>query len=155
MSWFTDLFSGGVAEVIDSVGNTIDKLVTSDEEREQLKLAMEKELNQFKMAQLAAIAKYDSEITSRHAADMKSDSWLSKNIRPLSLAFLTVSTVLLAYLTIFILDPKDVALINPWLDLLQVLLVTVYAFYFGSRGMEKINTIKRSGQGDNSPKPLG
>ena len=155
MSWFTDLFSGGVAEVIDSVGNTIDKLVTSDEERDQLKVAMEKELNQFKAAQLAAITKYDAEITSRHAADMKSDSWLSKNIRPLSLAFLTVSTVLLAYLTIFILEPADVKLIDPWLDLLQVLLVTVYAFYFGSRGMEKINTIKRTGQQGNNPTPMG
>jgi len=155
MSWFSDLFSGSVANVIDSVGNTIDKLVTSDEEREQLKLAMEKELNQFKLAQLTAISKYDSEITSRHAADMKSDSWLSKNIRPLSLAFLTVSTVLLAYLTIFILDKSKIELIMPWLDLLKILLVTVYAFYFGSRGMEKINSIKRPGQQDSNPKPMG
>lgn len=47
MSWFTDLFSSGVAEVVDSVGNTIDKLVTSDEERGALKVEITKEINRF------------------------------------------------------------------------------------------------------------
>ena len=142
MSWLSELFSSNVSNVVDSVGNAIDKLVTSDEERDKLKIKMEEEMNKLKVIQLDAIGKYDAEITSRHAADMKSDSWLSKNIRPLSLAFLTVSTVLLAYLTIFILEPADVKLVEPWLDLLKVLLVTVYAFYFGSRGFEKVNKIK-------------
>ena len=67
---------------------------------------------------------------------MKSDSWMSKNIRPLTLAFLTVATVVLAYLTIFLLDEKSVTMVEPWLDLLKVLLVTIYAFYFGSRGFD-------------------
>ena len=142
MSWFTDLFSGGVAKVVDSVGNAIDSLTTTDEEKLQLKLKMEEELNRFKETHLTAIANYDKEITQRHATDMASDSWLSKNIRPLALAFLTISTVLLAYLTIFILDETKVDLITPWLDLLKVLLVTTYAFYFGSRGFEKVQTIK-------------
>ena len=142
MSWLSELFSSNVSSVVDSFGNAIDKLVTSDEERGQLKIKLEEEMNKLKVIQLDAIGKYDSEITSRHAADMKSDSWLSKNIRPLSLAFLTVSTVLLAYLTIFILKPDEVSLVTPWLDLLKVLLVTVYAFYFGSRGFEKVNSIK-------------
>ncbi len=144
MSWLSDIFSSNVSNLVDSFGNTIDKLVTSDEERGQLKIAMEAELNKLKIVQLDAIQKYDTEISSRHVADMKSDSWLSKNVRPMSLIFLTVSTVLLAYLSIFILDEDKVALIQPWKDLLQVLLVTVYAFYFGSRGFEKVNKIKLS-----------
>ncbi|MCJ8321559.1 MAG: hypothetical protein MJK12_18130 [Colwellia sp.] len=142
MSWFSDLFSSGVSEVISSVGEAIDRLVTTDEERILLKVELEKEINKFKQAQLNAIANYDKEITLRHSIDMTSDSWLSKNIRPLALSFLTVSTVLLAYLTIFILDPTKVDLIKPWLDLLQILLVTTYAFYFGSRGVEKVSKIK-------------
>ena len=44
MSWFTDLFSSGVSEVVDSVGEAIDKLVTSDEEKGLLKIQLEKEL---------------------------------------------------------------------------------------------------------------
>lgn len=151
MSWFKDLFSGGIAEVVDSIGSAIDNLTTTDEEKKKLKIEMEKELNKFKESQLSALANYDKEITQRHANDMTSDSWLSKNIRPLALAFLTVSTVLLAYLTIFILKPEKVALINPWHDLLKVLLVTTYVFYFGSRGFEKIQTIKgKWGDGDGS-----
>lgn len=138
MNWFTTLFSGGVATAVDSLGNAIDKLVTSDEEREELKIVLEKEMNTLKVSQLAAIANYDKEITSRHNTDMKADSWLSKNIRPLTLAFLTFTTVLLAYLSIFILDASEVALIDPWIDLLKVLLVTIYAFYFGGRSFEKV-----------------
>ncbi len=142
MNWFANLFSSGAAKVVDSLGTAIDKLVTSDEERKKLKVALEKEMNGFKEAQLAAMADYDKEITQRHANDMKSDSWLSKNVRPLTLAFLTIATVILAYLTIFLLDEKSVAMVEPWLDLLKVLLVTIYAFYFGSRGFEKVQAIK-------------
>lgn len=150
MSWFTDLFSSGVSEVIDSAGNAIDKLVTSDEEKQLLKIELEKELNKFKAAQMQSVATFDKEISQRHANDMTSDSWLSKNIRPLALAFLTVSTVLLAYLTIFILEPNEVALIEPWLELLKILLVTIYAFYFGSRGFEKVQAIR-----EQTKKPVG
>ncbi len=142
MNWFANLFSSGAAKVVDSLGTAIDKLVTSDEERKKLKVALEKEMNGFKEAQLAAMADYDKEITQRHANDMKSDSWLSKNVRPLTLAFLTIATVVLAYLTIFLLDAESVKMVEPWLDLLKVLLVTIYAFYFGSRGFEKVQAIK-------------
>lgn len=143
MSWFTTLFTGGVSKVVDSLGSAIDKLVTSDEERLKLKAAIEKEMNSFREAQLSAIADYDKEITQRHTNDMKSDSWLSKNIRPLTLAFMTVTTMGLAYSTIFILDTTEVALVEPWIQLLTVLLVTIYAFYFGSRGLEKMQQIKK------------
>lgn len=154
MSWLTDIFSSNVSNLVDSVGNTVDKLVTSDEEREQLKIKMKEEINKLKSTQIAAFAKYDSEISKRHLADMQSDSWLAKNIRPLSLAFLTVSTVLLAYLTIFVLDKSDVELITPWKELLNNLLLTVYAFYFGSRGFEKINSIKTTAE-KNNPQAKG
>lgn len=145
LDWFTSLISKGTSDLIDSVGSAIDRNVTSDEERLKLETEMKSIVLSFQQKQMGFLAQYDTEITNRHAADMKSDSWLSKNVRPLVLGFLTLSTVILAYITIFILDPSKTVLIQPWIDLLTVLLTTVYAFYFGSRGIEKVTRIKNNG----------
>ena len=80
------------------------------------------------------------EISSRWRADMKSDSWLSKNTRPLALVFLTVSAVLMMAVDSFHLQ-FDVD--ESWVNLLKTLLVTVYVAYFGSRGAEKITKINK------------
>ena len=79
------------------------------------------------------------EVSSRWRSDMKSDSWLSKNTRPLTLIYLTIS------MTIFIvLDSTIVLEINDgWVSLMEALLITVYVAYFGSRGAEKITNLKR------------
>jgi hypothetical protein len=80
------------------------------------------------------------EISSRWRSDMKSDSWLSKNTRPLTLMYLTVSsTILMVIDAIFITVEVDEA----WVSLLKTLLVTVYVAYFGSRGAEKITKINK------------
>ena len=78
-------------------------------------------------------------ISKRWDSDMKSDSWLSKNTRPMTLIFLTVA------MTIFIVLDSTVLLnINEgWVSLLEALLITVYVAYFGSRGAEKITNIKK------------
>lgn len=144
MSWLTDLFSAGTAKLVDSVGDAIDKCSTTEEEKLRLRNQLETTINSFKEAQLQAMAQQELELSKRHAADMMSDSWLSKNIRPLALAFLTIATILLAYLTIFILDQPEVDLIKSWQGLLTVLLGTTYAFYFGSRGFEKVQSIRKS-----------
>ena len=79
------------------------------------------------------------EVSKRWESDMKSDSWLSKNTRPMSLIFLTLSMVLLILLDSFEWSFN----VSPgWVDLLQTLLVTVYVAYFGSRGAEKFQSIK-------------
>jgi hypothetical protein len=80
------------------------------------------------------------EISKRWASDMKSDSWLSKNTRPLTLIYLTVVTSL--YIT---LDALDIAfdIDESWVELLKTLLVTIYVAYFGSRGFEKYSSIKK------------
>ena len=78
------------------------------------------------------------EISKRWDSDMKSDSWLSKNTRPMSLIFLTVSMVILILLDSFEIE-FNVA--EGWVSLLQTLLVTVYVAYFGSRGAEKFKSI--------------
>ena len=78
------------------------------------------------------------EISKRWDSDMKSDSWLSKNTRPLALLFLTVSMVFL-----IVLDSLniDFGVSEEWIDLLKSLLITVYVAYFGSRGVEKFKAI--------------
>ena len=128
MSILTQIFSSGAAELVKGVGGVIDNLHTSKEEK--LEAAQKvKEL----------IASYEIEmekqVTSRWEADMKSDSWLSKNIRPLVLAFLVVSTVLMIFIdagTInFVVEAK-------WTDLLQIVLITVIGAYFGGRSLEKV-----------------
>ena len=123
-----NLLSGGAAELVKGVGGVIDNLHTSKEE----KLAAEQKVKEL-------IASYEvqmeKEISSRWEADMKSDSWLSKNVRPLVLVFLVISTVLMIFIdagTInFVVEPK-------WTDLLQLVLITVIGAYFGGRSLEKV-----------------
>ena len=81
------------------------------------------------------------EVSKRWSSDMKSDSWLSKNTRPMTLIFLTVSVVIF-----ILLDGFDIAFgINSgWIDLLKSLLITVYVAYFGSRGVEKFKSITKN-----------
>lgn len=78
-------------------------------------------------------------ISDRWASDMKSDSWLSKNTRPMTLIFLTLAmTIFIVLDSTILLEIKD-----GWVSLLEALLITVYVAYFGSRGAEKITKIKK------------
>ena len=80
------------------------------------------------------------EVTKRWTSDMESDSWLSKNTRPLALMFLTIVTTL-----IIIVDSTGLnfEVKHSWVMLLETLLVTVYVAYFGSRGAEKFKSISK------------
>ena len=80
------------------------------------------------------------EISKRWSADMSSDSWLSKNTRPMTLIFLTVSTWLLILMDSLAID---FGVATEWIDLLKSLLLTVYVAYFGSRGFEKYKHISQ------------
>ena len=80
------------------------------------------------------------EVSKRWQSDMTSDSWLSKNVRPLTLVYLTLAT------TIYIvLDSLNIAfdIDQAWIELLKTLLVTIYVAYFGSRGFEKYKKITK------------
>ena len=128
MNVLSKIFSSGAGELIKSVGGVIDNLTTSKEE----KLEAERKIQDL-------IANHEVEmeknITERWKMDMQSDSWLSKNIRPLVLVFLVVSTVLMIFIdagTItFVVEDK-------WTDLLQLVLITVIGAYFGGRSLEKV-----------------
>ena len=127
------IFSAGASTLVDSVGGVIDDLVTTDDERLAAKAKLKKIV-------LEHEAKMEQNITDRWPADMNSDSWLSKNVRPLVLIFLVVSTVLMIFIdagTIqFTVEEK-------WTDLLQLVLITVIGAYFGGRSLEKTKKIKK------------
>ncbi len=80
------------------------------------------------------------EITKRWQSDNNSDSSLAKNVRPLSLIFLTISLIVF-----ILLDGFDInfGVDSGWVDLLKSLLITVYVAYFGSRGAEKFKNISK------------
>jgi hypothetical protein len=77
-------------------------------------------------------------VTERWSSDMASDSWLSKSVRPLSLIFLTVTTMALIYIDSF---NESIEVPSEWIELLKSLLLGVYIAYFGSRGIEKYKSI--------------
>ncbi len=129
-------------KVLDAIGDilpnqgtlgVVKNLISSDNkikavDKEQAMKLIEQDLQELK------------EISSRWRADMKSDSWLSKNTRPLALIFLTASAVFMMAVDSFHLQFQ---VDDAWINLLKTLLVTVYVAYFGSRGAEKITKINK------------
>ena len=122
------IFSAGAGELIKNVGGVIDNLHTSAEEKAEA----EAKIKDLVMGYEAEMQK---QVTERWAMDMKSDSWLSKNIRPLVLIFLVVSTVLLVFIDAGVISFEVKA---SWVDLLQLVLITVIGAYFGGRSLEKV-----------------
>tara|TARA_B110000858_G_scaffold73642_1_gene85634 strand:- start:189 stop:650 length:462 start_codon:yes stop_codon:yes gene_type:complete len=82
------------------------------------------------------------EVTKRWESDMKSDSWLSKNTRPLCLIFLSVMTI--AFIWVDSHHEISFTVEQEWIGLLKTLVTTVYVAYFGSRGAEKFKSISNN-----------
>lgn len=120
-----ELFSGGVTDLVDEV-------ITTKEEAEELKIRLKEVENKLTET-------IEQEVSKRWVADMQSDSYLAKNIRPLVLAFLVVSTVVMVFIDSGTIDFE---VKNTWVDLLQIVLITVIGAYFGSRGLEKVKNGK-------------
>ena len=128
MSIINKIFSSGATELIKGVGGVIDDLTTSKEE----KLEAERKIKDMILGHEAEMQR---QVTERWKVDMQSDSWLSKNIRPLVLIFLCVSTVLLIFIDAGVIHFE----VKPsWVDLLQLVLITVIGAYFGGRSLEKV-----------------
>ena len=132
MSVLGTIFSGGASDLVKSVGGVVDELTTTKEE----KLEAERKVKEL-------IANYQIEIekniTDRWKADMNSDSWLSKNVRPLMLIFVMVCTMLLIFIDAgFIAFEVE----EKWTDLLTMVLITIVGSYFGGRSLEKVRNKK-------------
>jgi hypothetical protein len=119
----------GADNVAEQVGGLVDRFVRTKDEKAQF----EKELTQIF---IDAEKTMQENVTERWKADMVSQgSWLSKNVRPLVLLFLVVSTVLMVFV-----DAGFIAfnVKENWVDLLQIVLITVISAYFGGRSFEKV-----------------
>ena len=128
------LFGGVGGSIAEKISGIIDKLTFSKVEKAEF----EKELEQIF---LKAELDLEKEITTRHKADMISDSWLSKNIRPL----LTIFSLLLY--TIFSVTDGNIGnfnIQNNYVDLLGQIVIMSLGFYFTSRGIEKTAKILKS-----------
>ena len=125
MSILTKIFSAGAGDLVKNVGGVIDNLTTSKEE----KMEAERKIKDLVMGYEAEMQK---QVTERWKMDMQSDSWLSKNIRPLVLIFLVVSTVMLVFIDAGVISFEVKA---SWVDLLQLVLITVIGAYFGGRSL--------------------
>jgi len=120
--------SGGV---IKEIGNVIDKLTTTEEERLEVKKQIQQILED-------ADSKAQEEVSRRWEADMKSDSFLSKNIRPMVLIYLTVIFTVCAF---FDGNVGEFIIAEEYIPIFQTLLVTVYGAYFVGRTWEKAKSI--------------
>ena len=127
MSILSKIFSGGAKELVKGVGGVLDNLTTTKEEKLEAQRKIQELVSDYE-------TKMEQNITDRWKADMNSDSWLSKNVRPLVLIFLVISTVLMIFI-----DAGTIAfeVEAKWTDLLQLVLITVIGAYFGGRTMEK------------------
>jgi hypothetical protein len=120
-------------DTIKDVGNIIDNLHTSGEEKEE---ARQKITEILVNAEQAAQA----QVSARWEADMKHGSWLSKNIRPITLIFLTVCFVILS---VFDGNLGEFTIGAAYVPVYQTLLMTVYAAYFAGRSIEKVRQVAR------------
>ena len=122
------IFGGSTEKLIDSVGGVLDNLSTSKEDKLEAKRKMKDLMANYQL-------EMEQQVTDRWNADMKSDSWLSKNVRPMTLIFVLVCTMLLIFIDAgaisFVVEEK-------WTDLLQLTLITIIGAYFGGRSVEKL-----------------
>jgi len=127
------LFGGAGSGIASKLGNLVDKFVQTKDEKAQFQKEMEEIF-------IKAELDLEKEITARHNADMQSDSWLSKNIRPL----LTIFSLVLY--TLFALTDGNIGefnIANQYVDLLGQIVIMSLGFYFTSRGIEKTAKIIR------------
>jgi hypothetical protein len=123
-AWVGKLFGG----LLGKADKIIDEVVTSKEEKMVLKNAMQQML-------LDSEATVQENVTERWKSDMNSDSWLSKNVRPMVLIFLVVCIMFLVFI-----DAGTIKFIvsERWINLLEITLLTVIGAYFGGRSIEKV-----------------
>lgn len=131
MGWVSEIFSSSVGEVVGEVGDAIDSLVTSDEERMELKNKLVEIQTKAKLAEVELENKYEAEITARNNADQQNGNFLTKSARPIFLYWI------MSIITVMILGGLGGIVIDPtYIQLVQVLSVAAVTFFFGSKGME-------------------
>ena len=119
---------GGAKDLVKGIGGVVDSLHTSEEEKLEANQKIKELVSNYEV-------EMEKTITERWKVDMNSDSWLSKNIRPMVLIFLVVATVLMIFIDAGVVQFE---VNDTWVDLLQLVLITVIGAYFGGRSLEKV-----------------
>ena len=115
----------------------LDKVIPDPEARAKAQAELIKVQQEGRLAELNADNIEAQELTKRAEADMKSDSWLSKNIRPMTLVY-----ILTAYLALAIMDALGLDISDNFVQLLGQWGMLVMSFYFGGRTLEKVISMK-------------
>jgi uncharacterized membrane protein (DUF106 family) len=115
----------------------IDKLIPDPQAKAQAQLELAKLAQEGKLAEIQADTAEQQELTKRAQADMASDSWLSKNIRPMTLIF-----ILVVYTAFAGMSAGDIEVNNNYVELLGQWGMLIMSFYFGGRTLEKIMDMK-------------
>ena len=123
-----NIIGGLIGKILPEAGKIIDNLHTSGEEKMAARQKMEELL-------VSAEQAAQKEISARWDADMKSDAWLPKNIRPVTLIFLTIVFVIIS---VFDGNLGEFSISDSYVPVYQTLLMTVYGAYFAGRSIEKI-----------------
>lgn len=119
--------------LLDIGGKILDKVFPDPAQAEQAKLKLLEMQQNGELAQIAADTAEQQELTKRQQADMMSDSWLSKNIRPMTLLFILGGYFIFAMMSAFDLDTN-----KAYVELLGQWGMLIMSFYFGGRTLEKI-----------------
>ena len=117
----------------------LDKFIPDPEAKAKAQKELLQMQQEGKLAELNADNIEAQELTKRHEADMASDSWLSKNIRPMTLVF-----ILLVYSTFATMSAWDIEVNNNYVELLGQWGMLIMSFYFGGRTLEKIVDMKKA-----------
>jgi hypothetical protein len=127
----------GIDDIIGVGMKLVDKLIPDPAAKAQAQLDLAKLAQEGKLADIQADINEAQELTKRQEADMASDSWLSKNIRPMSLIAIFLAYFLFTMMSAFGYDAKEsyVQLLGTWGQL-------IFGFYFGSRCLEKLTEMR-------------
>jgi len=131
--------------LVDVGMKVLDKFIPDPEAKAKAQKELLQMQQEGRLAELNADNIEAQELTKRQEADMASDSWLSKNIRPMTLVF-----ILVVYTSFAGLSAADIEVNNNYVELLGQWGMLIMSFYFGGRTLEKIMDMKR---GKDEPKP--
>ncbi len=127
---FFDFLSSNFVE---SIGNVADELVTSDEERlEKANEKLKTELN-YKIENKKIDNDYEAEITKRNKSDNANGNFLTKSARPITLYLILFLISVMIFGGLF-----GVVISRDYIDLVKILALTVFSFYFGGKTIEAV-----------------
>jgi len=128
-----------ISAIFDVGGKLIDKLIPDPQAKAKAQLDLLQMKQSGELAALQADSTEMQELTKRLQADMASDSWLSKNIRPMTLVF-----ILITYTAFGLMSAWDVEVNEKYVELLGQWGMLIMSFYFGGRTLEKILAVRES-----------